>query len=491
MCILDFKITMKKIILNIMKTKNLLNIMLAFIVSIAFFSCVEDNDYSIPSSLGEEENIGVQQILAEIQAGTLDEVSIAEAKMMYDSSEELPFEVDTDIVIKGYVSSSDRTGNFYKEIYIQDNFENPTTAIKVIINQTDLYNKFNKGREVYIKLKDLLIGEERIGNGVITIGGGSETDQYGTTVTSLGLNQVNAKMFRSPTTMDIVPLNVSFGDISEGHVGLFVQIDGVEFEDDLDGKRYFDPIEDFDTQRTMQSCTGFDYSNFVLETSSFSDFKNELLPTGNGSIAGIIAKDYFGEMLLMTLNSTDDVNFDGSRCSLLSPDDFEEIMGEDFNTSTNYADLDTPGWTNFAEEGSNVWRERVYSGNGYAEFSSYNSGDDSNIGWLVSPGIDLDAQGSEFLNFKMAQHHLDSDENTIEVFVSTDFDGSDVLAATWEPISATLPTQSSSWYDFIDSGLINLSNYSGTLYVAFKVVGDGDDLTAGYQLDDFSVLGEI
>lgn len=491
MCTLDFKITIKKIILNIMKTKNLLNIMLAFIVSIAFFSCVEDDDYTIPSSLGEEENTGLQQILADLNTGDLILEEIANVKLMYDSSEEIPHEVEDDIVIKGYVSSSDKTGNFYKEIYIQDNFENPTTAIKVIINQTDLYNKFNKGREVYIKLNGLLIGEERVGNGVITIGGGSETDQYGTTVTSLGMNQVNAKMFRSTTSMDIVPLNVTFNDISNSHIGMFVQIDGVEFADDHDGDRYFDPIEDFDTQRTLQACSGFDYSNFILETSSFSDFKSELLPTGNGSISGIIAKNYFGDMLLMALNSTDDVDFTGGRCSLINIEDYEEIMGEDFNTSTNYDDLDTPGWTNFAEIGSKVWRERVFSGNGYAEFSSYQSGDNENIGWLVSPGIDLEAQGNEFLNFQMAQHHLESDENSIEVFVSTDYDGTNVLDATWEPISVNLPTQSTSWYANVDSGLADLSSYSGTLYVAFKVTGNGDDLTGGFQLDDFIILGEI
>lgn len=491
MCTLDFKKTMKIIKTQIMKTNKLLNIVLAFVVSIAFFSCVEDDDYTIPSSLGEEENAGVQQILADIASGDLILEEIANVKLMYDSYDALPHEVEDNIVIKGYVSSSDRTGNFYKEIYIQDNFENPTTAIKVIINQTDLYNKFNKGREVYIKLNGLLIGEERVGNGVITIGGGSETDQYGTTVTSLGTNQVNAKMFRSPNTMAIIPLNVSFSDISDSHIGMFVQVDGVEFADEHDGERYFDPIEDFDTQRTLQACTGFEYATFVLETSSFSDFKSELLPTGNGSISGIIAKDYFGDMLLMTLNTTDDVDFNGGRCSLLNIEDYEEIMSEDFNTSTNYNDLDTPGWTNFAEVGSKVWRERVYSNDGYAEFSSYQSGDTENIAWLVSPGIDLEAQGIEFLNFKMAQHHLDSDDNTIEVFVSTDYDGTNVLAATWEPISVNLPTQSNSWYAYVDSGLADLSSYSGTLYVGFKATGNGTDLTGGFQLDDFIILGEI
>ena len=92
----------------------------------------------------------------------------------------------------------------------------------------------------------------------------------------------------------------------------------------------------------------------------------------------------------------------------------------------------------------------------------------------------------------MAQHHLQSDLNTAEVFISTDFDGSNVLGATWIPVSANLPSQSNSWYQFVDSGLIDLSSYSGTLHVAFRVTGSGTDQTldGAYQLDDFTILGQ-
>ncbi|MGB1307549.1 MAG: DUF5689 domain-containing protein [Oceanihabitans sp.] len=477
-----------------MKTNKFLTLILAFVATIAITSCVQDDDYTIPNSLGEEENAGLQQILADLNSGALNEVTIEEAKMMYDAVNELPFEVDTDIVIKGYVSSSDRTGNFYKELYIQDNYENPTAAIKVIINQTDLYNKFNKGREVYIKLKGLYIGEERTGNGVITIGGGTETDQYGTTVTSLGQTLTNAKMFRSPTTMDMIPLSLSFGQVSNTHIGMYVIVDNVEFPEYLEGKRYFDPLEDFDTQRLMQACGGFEYANLILETSSFSDFKNELLPMGNGTIAGIIAKDYFGDVLLMAINTTDDVNFSNARCTLLNPADFSEIFGEDFQNITDNQNLNIPGWVNFAEVGGELWTEQLYQGVGTAEFSGYGTNDAVNIGWLVSPGIDMDAQDNEFLNFKTAQHHLDTDseDNGIKVFVSTDFDGTDVMAATWEEKNATFPTSGSSWYDLVDSGLIDLSGYTGTLYVAFRSTASGQDqsLDGAYQIDDFSIIAE-
>ena len=63
--------------------------------------------------------------------------------------------IDTDVVIEGYVVSSDKSGNIYKSISIQDKYENPTAAIKIAVDQTDLYTKYNVGRKVYVNLKGL------------------------------------------------------------------------------------------------------------------------------------------------------------------------------------------------------------------------------------------------------------------------------------------------------------------------------------------------
>src|SRR5690606_29195260 len=207
-----------------MKTNKFLKIVLGLMVTFAIVSCVQDDDYTVPSSMGNEENALLNNLLA---TGT--EISMAELKQMYltepDPADNAAVLIETNIYVKGYVSSSDKTGNFFKEFYV---------------------------------------GEERIENGVVTIGGGTETDQYGTTVTSLGTIQTNSHLLRSTTTEEIVPLNVSFSQINGSHVGLFVQVDNVEFADNLMGKRYFDPSQDFDTSRTLQSCEGFSYSTFQL-----------------------------------------------------------------------------------------------------------------------------------------------------------------------------------------------------------------------------------
>ena len=123
-------------------------------ISILTFSCIEDDDYSVPQSVGLEENQNLTQLLSEIEDGYADLMTISELKNLFVNGE--VNEIESNLVVKGYVSSSDYSGNFYKEFYMQDEVENPTAGIKVAINQVDSYNQFNIGREVFIKLTGII-----------------------------------------------------------------------------------------------------------------------------------------------------------------------------------------------------------------------------------------------------------------------------------------------------------------------------------------------
>src|SRR5690606_36397945 len=130
----------------IMKTNKILALILTLVVAVTMTSCVQDDDYTIPNSLGEEENVALNKMLA-----TATEVDMSYVKGLYDSdpdnngdfNDAIPYLVENDIYVKGYVSSSDHTGNFFKEFYIQDSPSNPTSALKIIIEQVDTYNQFN------------------------------------------------------------------------------------------------------------------------------------------------------------------------------------------------------------------------------------------------------------------------------------------------------------------------------------------------------------
>jgi len=164
------------------------------------------------------------------------------------------------------------------------------------------------------------------------------------------------------------------------------------------------------------------------------------------------------------------------------------ILGENFSEGADNTLLEIEGWTNYAETGTVRWTNQTYSGNGYAEFTSYQSGQSSNIGWLISPAINLDAQEGEKLVFQAAQAYVDTAGNTLEVLISTNYDGENVTAASWQTLNATLPTIASTRFAFINSGTIDLSRLSGTAHIAFRVKGNGTTLDGTYQIDNVRVF---
>ena len=153
-------------------------------------------------------------------------------------------------------------------------------------------------------------------------------------------------------------------------------------------------------------------------------------------------------------------------------------------------------WTSFVEAGSVHWFEKETDNNGYLEFTSYLSGEATNIAWAITPKINLDKSENEVLTFKTSSDFVSDPANKIEVFISNDFDGTNVLAATWTPITATLANNStnilssdSNGFININSGEIDLSTITGDIYIAFKGTGSGTNITldGSLRLDDIKI----
>ncbi len=482
MYILDSKKTMKNKF-QIMKTTKLLTLLLALFASIAITSCVEDDDYSIPNSLGNEENAGLVQIMADLNAGTLTEISIADLKALYQAYEDGQSGFDYDqfiqipdnLVVKGYVTSSDATGNFYKEFYMQDAPENPTAAIGVLLNQVDSYNQFNIGREVYVKLKDMYVGYNA--NEIISIGGkedGSEVGQF-------TANQIPTKIFRSEVTETIVPLQVNLSEINESHVGFFVTATDVQFPENLEGSTYGDPTEDFDTRRTLQACEGFGYSNFLVETSSFANFYNTPLPTEGGTISAVVLKSYGGDDLVLLLNDLSDVEFNNTRCMPLDINDFTVVFEDGFDGGLSQ-------WTTFNVTGAQVWGTTNFGNPAPSAYmNGYSGGAQENEDWLISEAIDLSGVTNTFFFFETDKRY---DGNDLEVYMSTDYSGGDPNSnGTWTMLDATMDPNANSWNTWTNSGSIDVSSADGQmLYIAFKYTSTSS-AAATFELDNVTVLG--
>ena len=439
-------------------------------LTIINFSCVQDDDYSVPASIGQEENANLNQLLTEIENGSADLMTISQLKNFFVDGE--VNEIESNLVVKGYVSSSDYAGNFYKEFYMQDEIENPTAGIKVSINQVDSYNQFNVGREVYIKLQGLSIGETNSGDGVIAIGGGA--NEYGDEISEITENNAATCILRSSNSYSLVPLALNLSEINDMHIGVYVSGLSAQFASSLGGLTYVDPQEDYDTQRDLESCV--DAGTLKLETSAFSSFNDKMLPVeGSGTISGIITKDYFGDNRVMMLNTTDDVNFDSSRCDPLFSDDFSS------NSLNN--------WTVVNVEGEQTWEITPYGNPApSAKISGFSGGSNSNEDWLITSAIDLTSLTTVTLNFQSVVRYSGP---SLEVYVSTDYSGGNPSTdGNWQELSVILDTDDSSWSSWTDSGNVDLSSFSGAnVFIGFKYISTTSN-SATYEIDNVLVTGE-
>ena len=445
-------------------------IILITFLTAANFSCVQDDDFSIPESIGLEENQDLTQLLTQINNGALDLMTISQVKSFFVDGEVTL--IESNIAVKGYVVSSDMTGNFYKEFYMQDAPENPTAGIKVVLNQVDSYNQFNIGREVYIKLQNLYIGETNSGDGVTAIGGGA--NQYGNEIEEITGNMATSSILRSSMTSEIIPLSLNLSQINDSYIGTFVSAQDVQFPNTLSGLTYVNPYDDYDTQRDLESCV--DSGSIKVETSAYASFQDNVLPTqGSGTLSGIVTKSYDGYERVMMLNTIDDVTFDSSRCDPLFYDNF---AGDNLNN-----------WHVKNVQGEQTWETTPYGNPApSAKISGYSNGSNANEDWLITTAIDLSNVTTASLTFQSVVRYSGP---SLSVHMSTDYnEGDPTTDGNWTELSVTLDTDDSSWSSWTDSGNIDLSSVTGgTVYIAFKYISNSSS-SATYEIDNVLVIGE-
>lgn len=256
-----------------------------------FLACVKDQDFSTPTI---ECNEPVVKITNTIQ----------QVKDMYLFGGATT--IETDVIIEGYVVSNDEAGNIYKTLSIQDAPENPTAAIKISIDQTDLYTKYNVGRKIYVKLKGLAVGYSY---GSFQIG---KAD--GKELSRIPLTEVNNFIVRSCEVVAIVPKKVKISELNEDLLEMLIEIENTQFTTNEIGSSYANLNNTSTVERTLE---GFDGNCHLLGTvklrnSGYSDFKNELLPDGKGTVTAILS-NYYDDFQLY-LRNTADVNLTEVRC---------------------------------------------------------------------------------------------------------------------------------------------------------------------------------
>ncbi len=472
-----------------MKTLKIYKLLILFFAATFMVSCVQDDDYDVPNLdveppvlSGTEISInGLKQLLLQEQATNGNDI----------------LTIEDDLYTTGFVISNDEFGNFYEELILQDNNENPTIGIKVLVNVNPLFITYEFGRKTHIQLQGLTVGFD---SGVFTVG-----IRNGNSIDKIGESQMTQYIKRDVDVAEIVPLPMNISEFTTEKTNLFIRLNDVQFHrNEVLGefpKTYAaEPEDQFDGERVLESCS--EGTSTTFSTSTFADFKALDLPTGKGNIDAILTLDFFGESFNIVVNSPFDVNLEDTNrcdpievdCGIASSTGANELFSEFFETQNEGTSISGNGWTNYIQEGSRDWRSFFSDGtNGSlgisATIGSYQSGDDSTIAWLIMPEFNFDAQDGETLNFKTSNSF--SDGSTLELLFSSDWDGNpdNIATATWDLIPAAYITQDDdSFSDWFESGNVSLDCITGTGYIGFKYQGSGDaDFDGSYELDEIQV----
>lgn len=213
-------------------------------------------------------------------------ITIGELKEKYSSlinaSSDGVKEITDDWQLQVVVNGNDEGGNLYKQISVQD----PTGAIIVGINASNLYPYMPVGQQLLINLKGLHIGgyrkQAQIGalyNGSSSIGR-MDTDVWEQHVRLLKEGEIEAKVD-----------TVDFDENADKFIlsGRIVKLSGVTISGE--GTQVLAP-EDGSVTLSSNCANRLinGKSSLVLRTSSYSKFANRAIPKGKADVYGVCTR---------------------------------------------------------------------------------------------------------------------------------------------------------------------------------------------------------
>jgi len=274
---------------------------------LALISCVKNRDFDSPNIACSDTEFTI--------------INISDLKSIYKGE---TVQIQEDLVVQGYVISSDKKGNFFNVIHFQDEQSNPTAGLQIELELRDSYLFFDVGQHIRIKLQGLYLGESK---GVYKIGGiftSFGNRSVGRLPKSVVFDHISVSC---ATNSGITPVYTTISKLNENMLNTLIKIDSVEFREDELGEMFAVPEEE--TKRTLIDCNDNELS---LLNSGYSDFQSTILPDKMGSVTGVLTyndNDY--QLLIRNVN---DLEFDKERC--------EDFIDEFTSTSILISEIADP-----------------------------------------------------------------------------------------------------------------------------------------------------
>jgi len=392
-------------------------------------------------------------------------------------------EITDDLVFSAVVISSDEAGNFYKTLVVED--EN--SGIRFSINSTGLYNDFPQFRRVFVKAKGLYIGDY---NELPTIGAGiGENSQGNAIIERIPAALVSEHIIKGKKNEPSPIREKTVAEVTLSDVNRLIRLTDVEFDAEDINKTMAEPSAD--ANRTLVDCIGND---IPMRNSRYSSFQDAEVPKLHGTVDAVVG--IYGSTIQLGLSAYEDINMTEPRCTssgtvtvgawtYYGVSSVVDSVDENFNALNSGDDVQLAGWLNATDiTNGRFWQANEYQSDNYIQATAYNDNQPSTHNWVITPGVTN--IGDKILSFRSAWGFGDL-EHVLKVYVSTNFDGTDIGAATWTEIDPTVATASTGEHQWLNSGDYPLSAFSGVGYVAFEYTGSANNSPSSLRLDDVKI----
>ena len=198
-------------------------------------------------------------------------------------------QITEEIVIEGVVVANDESGNVYKQFIIND----ATGAMVIGVNDVGLYAMVPKGQRVRIACKDLYIG----GYGKMAQIGGLYNGKVGRMNRYIYPQHVRLIGIPDPTQEEMQPTVIDasfFTNENKNTLAKFVRLENVSITE-ANGTETWAPEEKKNSSNVVERNIKMGNTKVVLRMSTYADFANEAIPTGNLNINGVMTRynDYW------------------------------------------------------------------------------------------------------------------------------------------------------------------------------------------------------
>ena len=185
----------------------------------------------------------------------------------------------TGIVLSGYVTTSDSTGNFYRSFFIEDN----TGAAEIMAGRYDLYGAYPLGGRVSVRLDGLRAVAE---DGLLRIGLGENASGY-----SVGYMDsrvvLDRHVFRWTERIVPVPSVMSLPVSSDGKTGCLVRVAGLRLDAPSDTTWAVPTAVGYPRSASLKFRTIRGDSIYVA-TSGYASFAADAVPRQEVTLTGVL-----------------------------------------------------------------------------------------------------------------------------------------------------------------------------------------------------------